>query len=169
MGSCLVPYYYRQQTKLREGNVFRGVCLSTGGSLSRGLCPGGLCPGRSLSGVVSVEGISVEGISVEGVSVEGGLCPGGLGSLSGPQEVTHAQTVQSLLQHYSTAVHPLLIFRKISCTGLQSWPHPLCTGPPTPSDIFKLVQLGPHFTRSQPCPYQHVQTYSSLYRPPPPP
>ena len=37
-----------------EGNVFTGVCLSTGGSwsLSRGglcpgcLCPGGLCPGR---------------------------------------------------------------------------------------------------------------------------
>ena len=24
-------YYYRSQTKLREGNVFRGVCLATGG------------------------------------------------------------------------------------------------------------------------------------------
>ena len=60
MGSCLAPYYYRQQTKLREGNVFRGVCLSTGGSLSGGSLSRqvsvwcGLCRGGSLSGRVGV-------------------------------------------------------------------------------------------------------------------
>ena len=42
---------YRQQTKLREGNVFTPVCHSVH---KGGLCPGevsvwGLCPGGSLS------------------------------------------------------------------------------------------------------------------------
>ena len=128
---------------------------------------------------VSVLGVSVQGslsggslsrqVSVEGVFVEGGLCPGGLGSLSGPQEVTHAQTVQSLLQHYSTAVHPLLNLRKISCTGLQSWPHPLCKAPQSPWTYSNLFNLDLTSHGPSPAPYQHVQTYSSLYRPPPPP
>ena len=41
-----------------EGNVFTGVCLSTGGvlvSVQEDLCSGGLCPERvSIQGVVSV-------------------------------------------------------------------------------------------------------------------
>ena len=62
-------HIYRPEAKLREGNVFRSVCLSmewvsVHGSLCRG---GGLCPG---------------GVSVLGVSVQGGLCPGESVSLS---------------------------------------------------------------------------------------
>ena len=59
-----------------EGNVFTGVCLSTGGgvlSLSRGVSvwgvsvQGSVCPGRCLSrGCLSRESLS-----------KGGLCPGG--------------------------------------------------------------------------------------------
>ena len=54
-----------RRRSLGQGNIFIGVCLSTGGSL--GLCPGGaLCP--------------------EGGFLSEGLCPGGSlskGSLSG--------------------------------------------------------------------------------------
>ena len=49
-----------------EGNVFTDVCLSTWGSLFRG---------------VSVQGVSIRGVSVQGSSVQGGLYPGE-GSLS---------------------------------------------------------------------------------------
>ena len=46
----IVYYFYRPQTKLREGNGFTPVCDSvhSGGGLclcSGGLCPGGLCQG----------------------------------------------------------------------------------------------------------------------------
>ena len=49
---------YRPQTKSREGNVFRGVCLSTGGgsqSLSRegSLSGGSLCRGSMSRGFLS--------------------------------------------------------------------------------------------------------------------
>ena len=67
-----------------QGNVFRGVYLSTGVGL--GLCRGGrgeksLSTGGSLSKEVSVwrvlvQGVSVQGVSVSGVSVQGGLCQG---------------------------------------------------------------------------------------------
>ena len=91
-------YFYRPQTKLREGIIFytcvsfcsqeegslsgevsvRGV-LCPGGSLSRGasvqgvLSPGGLCPGDLCPG-----GHCPGGLCSEGVSVWGGLCLGGL-------------------------------------------------------------------------------------------
>ena len=69
MGSCLVPYYYRKQTKLREGNVFRGVCLSTVGVSVWGVSvQAGLCLVWSLS-----RGSFSRGVSVR----EGwGLCQG---------------------------------------------------------------------------------------------
>ena len=84
--SCILSrnHIYRPQTKMREGSVFRGVCLSTGGSrsLSRGslsegsLSRGGLCPGRvsvQRGGGLCPRGSLCRG---EGVSVQGGLCQG---------------------------------------------------------------------------------------------
>ena len=43
----LPDYFYRPQTKLREGNVFTGVCDSVHGGC---LLPGGLVPGGLLLG-----------------------------------------------------------------------------------------------------------------------
>ena len=78
--------------KVCKGNVFTGVCLSTGGlSLCPGrdlcpgalcpggLCPGGLCSGGSLSGGVYVQGSLSGGsrsLSMGSLS-RGCLCPGG--------------------------------------------------------------------------------------------
>ena len=75
----------RDQTKLREGNVFTPVCDSVrgGGSVKGGLCPGGVSGG--LCQGVSVRGVSVRGVSVRGVYVQWGLSLGGSlsrGSLS---------------------------------------------------------------------------------------
>ena len=70
--------FYRQKTKLREGNVFTPVCDSVhrGGSLSRGVSvKGGLCPGFSVKGG-PCPGFSVKGGPCPGFSVKGGLCPG---------------------------------------------------------------------------------------------
>ena len=47
-----------RKRSLGQGNVFRSICLSTGG------------------GGVSVQGVSVRGVSVRRVSVQGHLCPG---------------------------------------------------------------------------------------------
>ena len=71
-----------------QGNVFRGVYLSTGVGL--GLCRGGrgeksLSTGGSLS----------KEVSVWRVLVQGGLCPGG--SLSGRPPHSNEQAVHILL------------------------------------------------------------------------
>ena len=94
---------YCPETKLREGNVFSSVRVSTGEgwsmvqrgiSVQRGFCPWEVSVRRgSLSRIslsrgslfrgISVRGVSVQGVSVQGVSVQrdlspGSLCPGGL-------------------------------------------------------------------------------------------
>ena len=80
-------YFYRPQTKLREGIIFTPVyhsvhrrrVLCPGKSLSGGFSvQGGLCPGGPLSRGFSLQGFSVQGISVQGVTVQGGLCSEGV-------------------------------------------------------------------------------------------
>ena len=73
-----------RKRSLGQGNVFTGVCLSTGGlcpsmhqrSLDQGVCPGGLCTGVSVQGGLCPGGISVQGVSVWGYLSREGLCQG---------------------------------------------------------------------------------------------
>ena len=57
-----------RKRSLGQGNIFTGVCLSTGGSSSWGVSvQDGLCPGGSISRMVFVQYV---------VSVQGDLCQG---------------------------------------------------------------------------------------------
>ena len=62
-GRCAPTYYYRPQTKLREGYVFTGVCDSVHGG------GGAPCWGVSLAGGSPCQG----GLLARGVSLPGGL------------------------------------------------------------------------------------------------
>ena len=67
---CIITALKRS---LKQGNIFTGVCLSTGG-----LCLGGLWPeGESLSWRSLSRGSLSWGFSVQGSLSRGSLCPGG--------------------------------------------------------------------------------------------
>ena len=72
-----VVYFYRPQRSCGQGNIFTGVCLSTGGR--GGLLPGGVC---SWGGVSCPGGCLVPGGLLPGGSASGGVCSWGM---SGPR------------------------------------------------------------------------------------
>ena len=78
----MVQLITARKRSLGKGNIFTGVCLSTGGSCPQGgLCPGGsLCPGE----FQSREGLCL-GVSVRETPVQlraGGTHPTGMHSCS---------------------------------------------------------------------------------------
>ena len=101
-------YFYRPQTKLREGIIFTpvyhsvhrrrvlcpGKSLSGGFSVQGGLCPGGLCPGGSLSRGSLSRGSLSRGSLSRGVSVRRGSLSGG--SLSGGVSVRETPQTETL-------------------------------------------------------------------------
>ena len=120
-----------RKRSLGQGNVFTGVCLSTGGlcpsmhhrSLDQGVCPGGslsmgLCPVGSLPW----GGLCPGGLCL-GVSVQGGLCPGRVSVRETPWTETHPVWSQAGSMH-PTGMHSCLCL-KMTVT-VNSVSHLLC-------------------------------------------
>ena len=125
---------YRPETKLREGNVFSSVCMSTG--------RGGLCPESSLSRGVSVQGgslfrislsrgISVQGFSVQGISVQRLFCPRGSlskGSLSRdsvcPGGLCSGESLSRRVSVQEVSVQGVSVHRDVCLGGSLLWTPP---------------------------------------------
>ena len=95
-------HFYRPQTKYGQGNVFTGICLSTGGSSVH-------------------KGVSVQGVSVRGggpLCPGGGLCPGGL-SVQGLCHPDPPRTVMCVGGMHPTGMNSckhLILLLKIPCS-----------------------------------------------------
>ena len=114
------------------------------------------------------------------VSVWCGLCRGGLfrgGSLSGRVRVSvrasRSYTRANSAKFASTLLHcrsPSIKFPKnLLYRAPVLAPPPLYRPPQPPWTYSNLFNLDLTSHGPSPASYQHVQTYSSLYRPPPPP